>query len=290
MPNFFFPSCRLRAARKQQKTWTESSFFLIMINRKICLSERRICMPTNEILKSLNARKSIRAYTDRDISPECKERILEAATASPTAGNQQLYTVLDITSQELKDRLAVTCDNQPFIAKGKMILVFCADFQKWYRAFELAGCSPRKPGPGDFLLAVEDAAIAAQNAVTAAESLGIGSCYIGDIMENYEIHRELFHLPDFVFPALMLVFGYPTETQLERPKPRRAPLDFIVHENVYPDFTPEEIRENIADLKGQDFDQWMQRFCQRKYHADFSLEMSRSVEAALARFQGVEEE
>ena len=171
-----------------------------------------------------------------------------------------------------------------------MVLVFCADFQKWYRAFELAGCSPRKPGPGDFLLAVEDAAIAAQNAVTAAESLGIGSCYIGDIMENYEIHRELFHLPDFVFPALMLVFGYPTETQLERPKPRRAPLDFIVHENVYPEFTPEEIRENIADLKGQDFDQWMQRFCQRKYHADFSLEMSRSVEAALARFQGVEEE
>ena len=240
----------------------------------------------NEIIKALAARKSIRSYTDREISSDCKEQILRAATEAPTAGNQQMYTILDITSQELKDKLSVTCDNQPFIATGKMVLIFCADFHKWYQAFTLAGCSPRRPGPGDFLLAVEDAAIAAQNAVTAAESLGIGSCYIGDIMENYELHRELLHLPEFVFPALMLVFGYPTPQQQEREKPKRAALDFIVHENAYPDFSPEEICQNIADLKGSDFDQWMQRFCQRKYQADFSLEMSRSVAAALKEFQG----
>lgn len=240
----------------------------------------------NEIIKALAARKSVRSYTDREISSDCKEQILRAATEAPTVGNQQMYTILDITSQELKDKLSVTCDNQPFIATGKMVLIFCADFHKWYQAFTLAGCSPRRPGPGDFLLAVEDAAIAAQNAVTAAESLGIGSCYIGDIMENYELHRELLHLPEFVFPALMLVFGYPTPQQQEREKPKRAALDFIVHENAYPDFSPEEICQNIADLKGSDFDQWMQRFCQRKYQADFSLEMSRSVAAALKEFQG----
>lgn len=239
----------------------------------------------NEIIKSLTARKSIRSYTDQEISPRHKELILRAAMEAPTAGNQQMYTILDITSQELKEKLSITCDNQPFIAKGKMVLVFCADFQKWYQAFTLAGCKPRKPGPGDFLLAVEDAAIAAQNAVTAGESLGIGSCYIGDIMENYETHRELLHLPEFVFPALMLVFGYPTSQQLEREKPARAPLDFIVHENTYPRFSSEDIRQNIADLKGEDFDKWMQRFCKRKYQADFSLEMSRSVAAALRNFQ-----
>ena len=239
----------------------------------------------NEIIKCLTERKSICSYTDQEISPDCKELILRAAMEAPTAGNQQLYTILDITSQDLKDRLAVTCDNQPFIAKGKIVLIFCADFQKWYQAFTLAGCSPRRPGPGDFLLAVEDAAIAAQNAVTAAEGLGIGSCYIGDIMENYEIHKELLGLPEFVFPALMLVFGYPTVQQKEREKPKRAPLDFIVHENTYPQFSQEEIRQNIADLKGEDFDSWMERFCKRKYQADFSLEMSRSVAAALKNFQ-----
>ena len=239
----------------------------------------------NDMIKCLTERKSIRSYTNQEISPDCKELILRAAMEAPTAGNQQLYTILDITSQGLKDRLAVTCDNQPFIAKGKMVLIFCADFQKWYQAFTLAGCSPRKPGPGDFLLAVEDAAIAAQNAVTAAESLGIGSCYIGDIMENYEVHKELLGLPDVVFPALMLVFGYPTAQQKEREKPKRAPLDFIVHENIYPHFSQEEIRQNIADIKGEDFDSWMERFCKRKYQADFSLEMSRSVAAALKNFQ-----
>lgn len=239
----------------------------------------------NDMIKCLTERKSIRSYTNQEISPDCKELILRAAMEAPTAGNQQLYTILDITSQGLKDRLAVTCDNQPFIAKGKMVLIFCADFQKWYQSFTLAGCSPRKPGPGDFLLAVEDAAIAAQNAVTAAESLGIGSCYIGDIMENYEVHKELLGLPEFIFPALMLVFGYPTAQQKEREKPKRAPLDFIVHENIYPHFSQEEIRQNIADIKGEDFDSWMERFCKRKYQADFSLEMSRSVAAALKNFQ-----
>lgn len=239
----------------------------------------------NDMIKCLTERKSIRSYTNQEISPDCKELILRAAMEAPTAGNQQLYTILDITSQGLKDRLAVTCDNQPFIAKGKMVLIFCADFQKWYQAFTLAGCSPRKPGPGDFLLAVEDAAIAAQNAVTAAESLGIGSCYIGDIMENYEVHKELLGLPEFVFPALMLVFGYPTAQQKEREKPKRAPLDFIVHENIYPHFSQEELRQNIADIKVEDFDSWMERFCKRKYQADFSLEMSRSVAAALKNFQ-----
>ena len=98
-------------------------------------------------------------------------------------------------------------------------------------------------------------------------------------------HKELLGLPEFVFPALMLVFGYPTAQQKEREKPKRAPLDFIVHENIYPHFSQEEIRQNIADIKGEDFDSWMERFCKRKYQADFSLEMSRSVAAALKNFQ-----
>ena len=187
----------------------------------------------NEVLKQLYARKSVRVFTDREIAAEDKAAILRAATEAPTAGNQQLYTIIDVTDPALKDRLAVSCDNQPFIATAKMVLIFCADFQKWYDAFLDAGCAPRKVGVGDLMLAVSDTNIAAQNAVTAAESLGIGSCYIGDIMENCEIHREMLGLPEFVFPAAMLVFGYPTEQQLQREKPKRADMKHIVHENGY---------------------------------------------------------
>ena len=167
----------------------------------------------NEVLAQLHARKSVRAFADTPVPPEVKRAVLEAACAAPTAGNQQLYTILDITDQALKDTLADTCDHQPFIARAPMVLIFCADCQKWYDAFAAGGCAPRKPEAGDLWLALSDANIAAQNAVTAAWSLGLGSCYIGDILEHAETHRELLNLPEYVVPAAMAVFGYPTAQQ-----------------------------------------------------------------------------
>ena len=240
----------------------------------------------NDIIKELMERKSVRAYTSQPIEPEAKRIILQAAMEAPTAGNQQLYTILDITDQQLKDTLVGTCDNQPFIAKAQMVLIFCADCQKWYDAYEAGGCQPRKPGPGDLMLAVTDAAIAAQNAVTAAGSLGIGSCYIGDIMERCERHRELLHLPPYVFPAVMLVFGYPTEQQRRREKPKRCSLEYIVHENGYGRLTDNQLQMMLKNnFDDRDFTEWIQAFCKRKYNSDFSREMSRSVEEYLKNFK-----
>lgn len=236
----------------------------------------------NDILESLYSRKSVRAFEDRKISAEDKLSILNAAVQAPTAGNQQLYTILDITDQSLKEKLSVTCDNQPFIAKAPMVLIFCADFQKWYDAFLCASCHPRRPASGDLLLAVDDALIAAQNAVTAAWSLGIGSCYIGDIMEQCETHRELLNLPDYVFPAAMLVFGYPTRQQLDRPKPKRCPLDMIVHQNTYRRLEEADLQKLLGSTKpSMTWQEQYQAFCQRKYNSDFSREMSRSAETYL---------
>lgn len=239
----------------------------------------------NPILQSLHARKSVRAFEDRPIPEELKQQILEAAVQAPTAGNQQLYTILDITDSLLKQALSITCDHQPFIAKAPMVLIFCADCKKWLDAYREAGCTPRAPGAGDLLLAVTDAAIAAQNAVVAAEGLGIGSCYIGDVMENCERQRELLHLPDYVFPAAMLVFGWPTRQQRERPKPARCPMEQIVHTNAYRCMDGQELRAMLAGRTGaQGFEDWCAAFCARKYDSDFSREMTRSVEEYLHQF------
>lgn len=239
----------------------------------------------NNTIRELLARKSVRVYTDQEISAEAKEAILLAAVNAPTAGNQQLYTIIDVTDQALKDALAESCDHQPFIATGKMVLIFCADCRKWYEGFRAADASPRKPGVGDLLLAVSDATIAAQNAVVAAESMGIGSCYIGDIMEQCEVHQEMLHLPRYVFPCCMLVFGYPTQQQLERPKPERAAMQHIVHENAYRDMDHDELHQLFTPKAGQrSFEDWMQAFCNRKYNSDFSREMTRSVAKYLADF------
>lgn len=239
----------------------------------------------NEIIASLHARKSVRAYLDKPIPDEAKRAILEAACQAPTAGNQQLYTIIDVTDQALKDALAVSCDHQPFIAAAPLVLIFCADCRKWLRAYEEAGQSPRRPGAGDLLLAVTDAAIAAQNAVVAAESLGIGSCYIGDILEQCETHRELLSLPTYVVPAAMLVMGYPTEQQVSRPKPERCAMEYIVHENGYRNMDGAELREMLAPRAGaKGFDDYMAAFCERKYMSDFAKEMTRSVNEYLKDF------
>ena len=87
----------------------------------------------NQIIESLYARKSVRAFTEQEIPEEIVQVILEASTQAPTAGNQQLYTILRITDPVKKHRLSISCDNQPFIEKAKLVLVYCADCLKWYK-------------------------------------------------------------------------------------------------------------------------------------------------------------
>ena len=241
----------------------------------------------NSVIRSLRDRKSVRVFTEKAITTEEKQAILDCAFQAPTAGNQQLYTILDITDQCIREELVKTCDNQPFIAKADMVLIFCADCKKWYDAFSLAGCQPRKPGVGDLTLAMADALIAAQNAVVAAESLGIGSCYIGDITENCEQQRALLHLPKYVYPACMLVFGYPTQQQKNRPKPPRAPMDTIVHQNGYHEMGAQELERMLSrNVSGENtYENWIHAFCRRKYNSDFSREMTRSVEVYLEDFR-----
>lgn len=150
----------------------------------------------NETIQVLMNRKSVRVFEDKEISPEIKDIILAAAMRAPTGGNCMPYSIIDVTDQSIKDKLAETCDHQPFIAQAKMVLIFCADYHRWYRKFKMAGCEDiPAPELSNMVLATEDAVIAAHTACIAAESLGIGSCYIGDIVENFEIHKELLNLP-----------------------------------------------------------------------------------------------
>jgi nitroreductase len=252
----------------------------------------------NQVMDVLLKRKSIRAYEDREISPEIRAEILKATLRAPTAGNLMLYSVLDITDQAIKDRLAITCDNQPFIARAKMVWIFLADYQRWYDYFLASGvkelCTKKKivmqkPEEGDLFLACCDALIAAQNAVIAAESFGIGSCYIGDIMEEYETHKKLLNLPQYVFPICMLVFGYPTQQQKKQGYTHRFDEKFIVFENQYRRLDKKEFDEMFAErqkrlAKGKsmkDIKTVGQATYLRKFSADFSMEMRRSVREIL---------
>jgi len=248
----------------------------------------------NQVMDVLLKRRSVRAYEEREIPLEVRAEILKATLRAPTAGNLMLYSILDVTDQSMKDRLAVTCDNQPFIARAPMVWIFLADYQRWYDYFLASGadelCRQRnltmqKPEEGDLFLACCDALIAAQNAVIAAESFGIGSCYIGDIMEQYETHKEMLHLPQYVFPICMLVFGYPTPQQKEQGYTPRFDEKFILFENQYRQLSKDEFVEMFAERQSrlstgksmEGITTVGQATYLHKFSADFSMEMRRSV-------------
>lgn len=254
----------------------------------------------NKTIDLIEQRVSLRKFADRKISCQVKNQILHSTLRAPTAGNMMLYSIIDVVDQHKKEVLSRSCDNQPFIAKAPLVLIFLADFQRWYDYYKLSDvknyCKQNGkefigPTEADLMLGCSDALIAAQTAVLAAESLEIGSCYIGDIMENYETHRELFELPEWTFPVAMLVMGYYPDN---RPTPRpRFNQEYIVTKDIYHKLTDAELQDLFAErsqrfkpdnsLAAQNFGQFMYG---RKTGADFSAEMARSVKKFLKHWQG----
>lgn len=245
----------------------------------------------NEVLEQIKNRKSIRIFEDKLIEDNIKKEILNAAFEAPTAGGMMLYSIINVTEEILKNKLSFICDDQSFIAKAPLVLIFFADYQRWYDSFGFEECKPRKPGQGDILLAYSDAVIAAQNTVVAAESLGIGSCYIGDIIEKCEELTELLDLPEYVIPATMVVYGYPTEAQKNRKKPARFQEQYMVFENKYHSLSREEHiqmhweRNKKAGFPNKNISENIMELCKRKYMSDFALEMNRSAAEYLKKFR-----
>lgn len=240
----------------------------------------------NDTIKLLIERKSTRSFANKEITKEDKDLIIEAAINAPTAGNMQLYSIIEIENQELKDKLSVLCDNQPFIKDAKYVLIFVADYQKWQDAFISLDLNPRDIQEGDMLLAMEDAIIAACNAQVASQSLGIGSCYIGDIMENAEKVIELLKLPKHVYPACMLVFGYPSDNMTNVKKPKRVDTKYVLFKNQYKKLDKDNLKDMLNErtiLKG--YKEWIKAFMERKHNSTFSKEMQRSARIYIDRFK-----
>lgn len=252
----------------------------------------------NSTLEMISNRRSIRLYDPTPLTEEEKNTILQAAMRSPTAGAMMLYTIIEVEDQRLKDQLSVTCDNQPFIATAPYLLLFLADYRRWMDLYDAAGCHARaseldiplrKPAEGDLILAMMDALIAAQTAALAAESMGIGSCYIGDIIENWETHQQMFDLPQYTFPAILLCLGRPVDKPLKK-RTARFERKYIVHRNKYRRFAHQDLDDmflpfGASSFEAREYPNGAQNVVQsnyiRKFTAEFSREMTRSVRVML---------
>lgn len=239
----------------------------------------------NEVIKLLKSHTSIRKFNETKITDEQIQHIIESAMQGATAGNMMAYSIIKIRSKDNLMKLSKSCDNQPFIANADVALLFVADNYKWYKFYEQRKISETFPdykGPSisDFILGVEDAMIAAQNAVIAAESLCIGTCYIGDIMENCEYHKELFNLPKYTMPVTLVVMGnYDTKPQ----KRERFDKSFVVFDETYPTI-PEDFINNMFSTKESKDNDFAAKFYKRKMEAPFFKEMIRSIKMYISEW------
>jgi FMN reductase [NAD(P)H] len=209
----------------------------------------------NETIKLLHERGSVRSYLDKPIEPEILDAVLKAGIHAPTGGNLQSYSIIKIENKETMGKLAKLCW-QDFIGEAAVDLIFCIDHRRHKRLADI-GVAPHTTYHSfrHFWVSFQDTIIAAQNICTAADALGLGSCYIGTILEHFEKIIEMCEIPEGVFPVVLLCLGYP------KTKPKvtnKFGLEIMVHDETYADIPDENLfvayteRENHRQLEFTD--------------------------------------
>jgi len=254
----------------------------------------------NSILELLDNRVSLRKFSDRKISEEDIQAILNGAMRSPTAGNQMLYSIIKVQDKDIKEKIAEICNHQKFIASAPVVLVFLADQYKWLRYNQLnhvpeyaqnEGIKWHTPSLSDLLLAFEDTLIAAQSAVIAAESLGIGSCYIGSTLIKYKEMVKLLHLPEYVVPLMVLPLGY-YPSDFKRVHSERFEAQYVVFDEKYQKLGDPELKE-MFEKKSKTYHNpsnnntaknYAQAFYKSKTGSTFMNQMAESIEELLSEW------
>lgn len=189
-------------------------------------------------MKNLEKRTSIRKYAQREVSNELLHRLLQEAERTQTMGNLQLYSVIITRSEEQKAALATAHFNQPMVTGAPVVLTFCADFRRTTRWAEERKAQPGYDNFLSFINAATDALLYCQTFCNLADEEGLGYCYLGTTVYMPKQIIEVLQLPRLVFPVATITLGWPDE---QPPLSDRLPLESIIHEERYEDYTPERI-------------------------------------------------
>jgi nitroreductase len=238
----------------------------------------------NETLRLLLERGSCRSFSDKPISDEVMELLFEAGIHSATGGNLQPYSIIKITDAAVKKRLDDLCGNQVFVATAPVDLLFCIDFRRLHRWAQLK----KAPFAANrsfrhFWISFQDTIIAAQSICIAADALGLGSVYVGTVLECMRELREMFKLPDGVFPVVLLSLGYPKA--YPAPK-KKLGTSTVVHEGEYRDLPDGELltafeakypewKKEITEQRLETFE----RVCRSLHGEEYTRECLENVKA-----------
>jgi FMN reductase (NADPH) len=191
----------------------------------------------SETIELIKRHGSVRRYKPDPVPAEMVEQIAGAARQSSTSSNLQMYSVVAVTDEAKKDRMADLCGDQQFIREAPVFLAWCADLSRLSRVCERQGYEQVSHYVENFLLAAVDTAIVMQTAALAAESLGLGMCFVGAIRNRPRDVIALLNLPHLVFPLSGMALGWPVSGPLIRP---RLPLDAVLHWEEYDTYGEED--------------------------------------------------
>jgi nitroreductase len=202
-----------------------------------------------DVMGVLLDRSSLRQFADREIEREVMDEILEAGVRSASGGNLQPWSTILIRDPEARNRLAEMC-TQEFMAKAPVHLLFCLDMHR-DEIIAKAGAAPYAATSAfrHFWISFQDVVIAAQSMCTAADMTGLGSVYIGTVMEFGAETRAMFGLPDGVYPVVLVCMGYPAE-DAERKPARKFPRHYLVHEEKYAEPDPTALWNDYLEREG----------------------------------------
>lgn len=186
----------------------------------------------NEVIKTILNHRSIRHFEDKPLTDEQIRTIVSSAQAAATSSFIQAYSIIGIKEKERKKKLAELSGNQPYVENNGHFFVFCADLYRHSLIGEQENKDvlPSIESTEKFMVALIDTALAAQNAVIAAESMGLGICYIGGLRNNLEEVKQLLKTPERVIPLFGLAVGYPSQVT---DKKERLPFEHVYHEEEY---------------------------------------------------------
>jgi len=193
------------------------------------------------IIKLLKSHTSIRKFKNQPIEESLLLSLIEAGQGAATSSFLQGTTVIRIQNMETRRKIADLCGGQKYVENTAEFLVFCADLKR-----SKSCCNKHKVEfQGDyteqFIIATVDVALMAQSMVAAAESCGIGICYIGAIRNDPQKITELLNIPKHVYPVFGLCLGYPDQAPEVKP---RLPLEVVLKNEVYEDLEDNALIED----------------------------------------------
>ena len=196
-------------------------------------------------MNSMKTRRTVRSYDERPLEQSLLDELLKTACRASNTGNMQAYSIIVTRSASVKEALSPLHFNQPQVIQAPVVLTFCADFNRFTHWCEQRGALPGFNNIQAFTYAAIDAIITAQAFCTAAEEKGLGICYLGTTTYNAEGICRVLELPALVVPVTTVTVGYPRE-KASGPLSDRLPLEAVVHEEVYKDYTSTDIDKLYA--------------------------------------------